>query len=96
MTIDIARYINKVQVLMGKMLDKARDEGLSNGFVLPEYQKCILLPGAFDAANDLAKEVYEEVIQKEGECKSYTPRENELQLLAFAMIWSAWSAWVQI
>jgi hypothetical protein len=93
MTIDIARYINKVQILMGQMLDKAKEDGYV-GCVLPKHQKEILLPGAFDAANELAKEIHNEVTLREGEGKSYEPTENELQLLAYAMIWSAWSAWV--
>jgi hypothetical protein len=92
MTIDIARYLNRVQALMGEMLDKAEKEGYVRGVVSSDHQKKILLPGAFDAANELAKEIYNEVIQKEGEDKSYKPTQNELQLLAFAMIWSAWSA----
>lgn len=92
MTIDIAYYISKVESLMGEMLDKAEEGGNVRGFVSPDHQKKILLPEVFDAATELAKDIYNEVVQREG--RSYGTDDNELQLLAFAVMWSAWSAWV--
>ncbi len=77
---------------MGEMIDKATEEGPGSGIVFDIHQKNILLPRVFDAAKELAKEIYDEVILKGR--KSYTPTDNELLLLAFVMIWSAWSAWV--
>ena len=90
MTIDIAEYISKIECLMGVIIDRAKESGISNQ-VFVEDQRNILLPGAFAAAHKLQEEIYNEVVNKEG--KSYSPS-NEMKLLAFAVIWSAWSAWV--
>jgi hypothetical protein len=47
MTIDIARYISKVEAHMGEMIDRATAEGGEEGTVLDTHQKNILLPGVF-------------------------------------------------
>lgn len=75
---------------MGIIIDRAKESGVSNK-VYPEDQRNILLPGAFAAAHKLQEEIYNEVVQKEGNSYDLS---NEMKLLAFAVIWSAWSAWV--
>lgn len=91
MTINIVEYISIIESLMGEIINRADKLGYDKK-VLEDDQKDILLPGALDAANDLAKEIYNGIIQKER--RSYSPDDNELKLLAFAVIWSAWSAWI--
>jgi hypothetical protein len=91
MTIDIAYYISKIECLMGIVLDRAKESGINNA-ILPDDQKNILLAGVLTAAKKLEEEIYNEVKEKEG--RSYDFPSNEMQLLAFAIIWSAYSGWV--
>jgi hypothetical protein len=91
MTIDIAYYVSKIQYLMGIIINRAKEAGYRNVLV-PADQKDILLAGALTVARKLEEEIHNDVKEKEG--RSYGVPSNEMQLLAFAVILSAWSGWV--
>lgn len=93
MAVDIAPYIAEIQRLMGIVLARAKSSGVANG-ILGVDQADILLAGALNAAIILEKNIYKEIILKEG--RSYDSDSNEMDLLALALglILSAWSAWV--
>jgi hypothetical protein len=91
MTIDIAPYIAEIQKLMGIVLARAKSSGVVNG-ILGVDQADILLAGALNAATILERNIYNEIISKEG--ISYNSDSNEMDLLALGLILSAWSAWV--
>lgn len=91
MTIDIAHYVSKIECLMGIAIDRAKEVG-KHGEILPEDQKNILLAGALTSAKQLEEEIYNEVKKKEG--RSYDTHSNEMQLLAFALMWSAYAGWI--
>lgn len=91
MTIDIAYYVSKIQDLMGIVINRAEEAGYKYALV-PADQKDILLVGALTIARKLEEEIYNDVKEKEGQ--SYGVPSNEMQLLAFAVILSAWSGWV--
>jgi len=52
----------------------------------------ILLDGALSLATNLERDIYNEVLQKEG--KSYDYDSNEMDLLALGVIFSSWSGWI--
>ena len=91
MAVDIAPYIAEIQRLMGIVLARAKSSGVANG-ILGVDQADILLAGALNAAIILEKNIYKEIISKEG--RSYDSDSNEMDLLALGLILSAWSAWV--
>jgi hypothetical protein len=91
MAVDIAPYIAELQRLMGIVLARAKSSGVTNG-ILGVDQADILLAGALNAAIILEKNIYKEIISKEG--RSYDSDSNEMDLLALGLILSAWSAWV--
>lgn len=91
MAVDIAPYIAEIQRLMGIVLARAKSSGVTNG-ILGVDQADILLAGALNAAIILEKNIYKEIISKEG--RSYDSDSNEMDLLALGLILSAWSAWV--
>jgi hypothetical protein len=91
MAVDIAPYIAEIQGLMGIVLARAKSSGVANG-ILGVDQADILLAGALNAAIILEKNIYKEIISKEG--RSYDSDSNEMDLLALGLILSAWSAWV--
>jgi len=92
MAIDIAPYIAEIQRLMGVVYQNAKSSGLGTGQIFTKDQKDILISGAFNAATKLSKEIYDEVKKKEG--SAYDWPGNEWDMLAVAMIFSSWSAWV--
>ena len=91
MTIDIVYYISEIERLMSKVFESAKEKGTIGG-VYPEDQVNILLAGALEAAKQLEKQIYDEVKLKEG--RSYGVPSNEMQLLALALMWSAYAGWV--
>jgi hypothetical protein len=52
----------------------------------------ILLDGALSLATNLEREIYNEVLHKEG--RSYDYDSNEMDLLALGLIFSSWSSWI--
>jgi hypothetical protein len=91
MTIDIAPYLAEIQKLMGIALERAKSSGVNNG-ILRVDQLDILLDGALSLATSLERDIYNEVLQKEG--KSYDYDSNEMDLLALGVIFSSWSGWI--
>ena len=91
MTIDIAPYLAEMQKLMGIVSERAISSGVSNG-ILRVDQLDILLDGALSLATNLERDIYNEVLQKEG--KSYDYDSNEMDLLALGVIFSSWSGWI--
>jgi hypothetical protein len=91
MTIDIAYYLSELERLMGEVFESAKKAGIQGG-VITKDQVNILLTGALTAAKQLEEQIHDEVKQKEGQ--SYGVPSNEMQLLAFALMWSAYAGWV--
>jgi len=91
MTIDIAPYLAEIQKLMGIVLERAKSSGVTNG-ILRVDQLDILLDGALSLATDLERDIYNEVLHKEG--RSYHYDSNEMDLLALGIIFSSWSGWI--
>jgi hypothetical protein len=91
MTIDIAPYLAEIQKLMGIVLERAKSSGVTNG-ILRVDQLDILLDGALSLATSLERDIYNEVLQKEG--NSYDYDSNEMDLLALGIIFSSWSGWI--
>lgn len=91
MTIDIAPYLAEIQKLMDIVLERAKSSGVTNG-ILRVDQLDILLDGALSLATDLEKDIYNEVLHKEG--RSYDYDSNEMDLLALGVIFSSWSGWI--
>ena len=73
---------------MGLIADRAKEAGKSNAVFL-EDQRNILLPGAFAAADNSRERFTKKLYRK----RAYDPS-NEMKVLASAIIWSAWCAWV--
>jgi hypothetical protein len=90
-TIDIAPYIAEIQKLMGIVSERAKSSGVTNG-ILRVDQLDILLDGALSLATNLERDIYKEVLRKEG--KSYDYDSNEMDLLALGVIFSSWSSWI--
>jgi hypothetical protein len=91
MTIDIAPYLAEIQKLMGIVSERAKSSGVING-ILRVDQLDILLDGALSLATNLERDIYKEVLRKEG--KSYDYDSNEMDLLALGVIFSSWSGWI--
>ena len=91
MSIDIAPYLAEMQKLMVIVSERAKSSGVSNG-ILRVDQLDILLDGALSLATNLERDIYNEVLQKEG--KSYDYDSNEMDLLALGVIFSSWSGWI--
>ena len=91
MTINIAPYLAEIQKLMGIVLKRAKSSGVTDG-ILRVDQLDILLDGALSLATNLERDIYNEVLQKEG--KSYDYDSNEMDLLALGVIFSSWSGWI--
>src|ERR671919_2410936 len=73
MAVDITPYIAEIQRLMGIVLARAKSSGVANG-ILGVDQADILLAGALNAAIILEKNIYKEIISKEG--RSYDSDSN--------------------
>jgi hypothetical protein len=80
-----------MQKLMGIVSERTKSSGVSNG-ILRVDQLDILLDGALSLATNLERDIYNEVLQKEG--KSYDYDSNEMDLLALGVIFSSWSGWI--
>ncbi|MGH9924239.1 MAG: hypothetical protein ACRD5B_02575 [Nitrososphaeraceae archaeon] len=65
MTINIAPYLAEIQKLMGIVLKRAKSSGVTDGILCVD-QLDILLDGALSLATNLEREIYNEVLHKEG------------------------------
>jgi hypothetical protein len=90
MAIDIAYYISEIERGLGKAQAASKDMGISGG-ILHEHIINILLPICHTAALKLEKEIFSTVSSMEGE--SWPAEANELNLLAFGTILTAWASW---
>jgi hypothetical protein len=76
---------------MGIVSERAKSSGVSKG-ILRVDQLDILLDGALSLATNLERDIYNEVLQKEG--KSYDYDSNEMDLLTLGVIFLSWSGWI--
>jgi hypothetical protein len=90
--IDIAYYIQQIQIQTAATIKESENKLKEKGKLLDEDRINILLRGAVTTAKALEEEIYREVKQKES--RSYDYCSNEMNLLALATILAAWSGWV--
>lgn len=92
MPIDIAYYIQQVQIQTAATIKESETKLKEKGKLLDEDRINILLKGAMTTAKALEQEIYREVKQREN--KSYDYCSNEMNLVALATILAAWSGWL--
>jgi len=90
--IDIAYYIQQVQIQTAATIKESETKLKEKGKLLDEDRINILLKGAMTTAKALEQEIYREVKQREN--KSYDYCSNEMNLVALATILAAWSGWL--
>jgi|SRR5215831_2684886 len=91
MGIDIAYYITKIEEIIRESCESSSKQGLQTGEIGYQQIKEILLPQIHVLAQQLEKELYNEVCVREG--VSYNAGSNEMNLLCLAVILSAWCSW---
>lgn len=92
MPIDIAYYIQQVQIQTAATIKESETKLKEKGKLLDEDRINILIKGAMTTAKALEQEIYREVKQREN--KSYDYCSNEMNLVALATILAAWSGWL--
>ena len=90
--IDIAYYIQQIQIQTASAIKESENKLKEKGKLLDIDRINILLSGAATTAKALEEEIYREVKQREK--KAYDFCCNEMNLLALATILAAWSGWV--
>jgi hypothetical protein len=92
LAINIAPYIQQIQLLTGLAISESEKEFHVTGQLTEKSRLNILLKGAMSLARGLEEEIYREVKQREN--KSYDYGSNEMNLLSLSAILACWSAWV--
>lgn len=88
MPIDIAYYIQQIQIQTAAAISESEKKLKEKGKLLDEDRINILFRGAVTAAKTLEEEIYREVKQKEN--RSYDYCSNEMNLLALVTILAGW------
>ena len=92
MPIDIAYYIQQIQIHTAATINESEKKLKEKGKLLDENRINILLRGALITAKTLEEEIYREVKQREN--RSYDYGSNEMNLLALVTILAGWCGWV--
>ena len=90
MSINISKYITEVEKSMSKIIQSVNDK--NPNYVYESEIKKILLNDVYELAKVLAREIYNEIKEKEG--NSYCADSNEMYLMAMGIIFSAWASWI--